>query len=633
MMLDTIQSPADLRRLSWTEMHDLAAEIRERITTVVARSGGHLASNLGVVELTLALHRVFDFLEDHLVFDVGHQCYAHKLLTGRADRFDTIRQAEGLSGYPSRNESPYDAFTTGHAGASISTALGLALADKAARRSCRTVAVVGDGALGSGPALEGLNHAGAVQANLLVVLNDNQMCISGTVGALAQAFTHVRTSDLYRELNHDVRRLLDTLPVVGAQMAQALSAVKGAIKDAIVPDHAFEHFGFRVLGPAGGHNIRELVQTLEETRRLSGPVMLHVCTQKGRGFEPAASHPADYHSAAPFATRNGKVTPTGPAAGRSWSRAATEALIAEAETDERIMAITAAMPDGTGLSAFQERFPERFYDVGICEAHAVALATGLAAGGMRPVVAVYSTFLQRAYDQLYHELSLNRDLPVVLLIDRAGLVGADGATHQGIYDIAYMRSLPGLVVAAPADEDELRGMLALALTLDRPMAIRYPRDTVPGGVASDQPMVLGRGAVLRRGADGTLLAYGATVQAALEAAEMLAAEGVNLTVAAARFCKPLDEQLVAGLLSSSPWLVTVEDGVRMGGFGSACLEFAQSAGLAGKCVASVALPDQLIEHAERADLLRRFGLDAESLAATVRDIRARSAPGPRAQTG
>jgi 1-deoxy-D-xylulose-5-phosphate synthase len=620
MILDSLQSPADLRQLSWSQMQDLATEIRERITAVVSRNGGHLASNLGVVELTLALHRVFDFLHDHLVLDVGHQCYTHKLLTGRADRFETIRTADGLSGYPNRRESPYDTFTTGHAGASISTALGLALADKAAGRDTRTVAVIGDGALGSGMALEGLNHAGAVQANLLIVLNDNQMCISSTVGALAQAFTHVRTSNLYRDLNRDVRRLLGTIPVLGTQMSQALAAVKGAIKDAIVPDHAFEHFGFRVLGPVNGHNTRELVQVLEETRRLVGPVMLHVCTEKGRGFEPAESNPTGYHSAKPFATSNGKVHAAKVAAKRSWSRAAADAVITEARQDQRIVAITAAMPDGTGLSEFQQELPNRFFDVGICESHAVALAAGMAAGGQRPVVAIYSTFLQRSYDQLYHELSLNRDLPVVLLIDRAGLVGADGETHQGLYDIAYLRSLPGLVLAAPGDETELRQMLSLALTLDAPVAIRYPRDNVPATPLGGTAVELGRGVVLRDGADGALLAYGSTVPAAMSAAETLADEGIHVTVASARFCKPLDEDLLRRLLSDLPWVVTVEEGAGMGGFGSACLEAAQTMGLAGKVVASVALPDELVVHATRESLLSRFGLDADGLARTVREL-------------
>ena len=624
MILETIQSPADLRRLSLTELQDLAAELRERITAVVSRTGGHLASNLGVVELTLALHRVYDFSSDHLVLDVGHQCYAHKLLTGRADRFDTIRQEGGLSGYPNRQESPYDLFTTGHAGASISTALGLALADQAAGRARRTVAVIGDGALGSGLALEGLNHAGAAKADLLVILNDNQMCISSTVGALAQAFTHVRTSDLYRGLNHDLRRLIDTLPGVGSQVSSALAAVKGAIKNAIVPDHAFEHFGFRVFGPINGHNIRELLQVLEETRRLSGPVMLHVCTEKGRGFGPAVDNPTDYHSAGPFDQANGKVQAGEAAMGRTWSTAAVEALMAEAAKNARIVAITAAMPDGTGLQAFKEKFPGRFYDVGICESHAVALAAGLAAGGLRPVVAIYSTFLQRSYDQLYHELALNHDLPVVLLVDRAGLVGADGETHQGVYDIAYLRSLPNLRLAAPADEAELRGMLSLGLTLDASLAIRYPRDRVCERRLSEQPVELGRGAVLRRGGHGTLVAYGTPAEAALAAAEQLATEGLELTVVSARFCKPLDEELLRQLLSESPWVATVEEGVRLGGFGSACLEFAQTVGLAGKCVASLALPDELVGHASRGRLLARFGLDAAGLAAAVRRIAGRS---------
>jgi 1-deoxy-D-xylulose-5-phosphate synthase len=618
-LLERIQSPADLRTLGPADLAVLADEIRARITAVVAATGGHLASNLGVVELTLALHRTFDFRQDHLIFDVGHQCYAHKLVTGRAARFETIRQEGGLSGYPNRAESPYDLFTTGHAGVSISTALGLALADKTAGRSARTVAVIGDGALGSGVALEGLNHAGSSKANLIVILNDNQMCISSTVGSLARAFTRARMSPVYKDLNKEMRRVLDKVPAVGGQMVQALSALKGAIKDAVVPDHAFEHFGFRVLGPVNGHDLRELERVLEEIRQVDGPVMLHVCTQKGHGFGPAAEHPENFHSATPFTEQNGSVVPKAPCAGTTWSAAAVAALTELAEKDQRVVAITAAMPDGTGLAKFAERFPERFYDVGICESHAVALAAGMAAGGLRPVVAIYSTFLQRAYDQLYHELSLNETLPVVLLVDRAGLVGADGATHQGFYDIAYLRSLPGLVVAAPADGRSLREMLALALSLDRSMAIRYPRDCVPEADLSDQAVELGRGAVLQRGKDGAILAYGATVTAALGAAEILAGEGLELTVADGRFAKPLDEKLISQLLAESPWLVTVEEGARAGGFGSAVLEFAQTTGLAGKCVAAIGIPDELVEHAERGSLLRRFGLTAEGIAARVRE--------------
>ncbi|HOI55440.1 MAG TPA: 1-deoxy-D-xylulose-5-phosphate synthase [Phycisphaerae bacterium] len=620
MILDSIQSPADLRGLSWSQLQQLAGELRGRITTVVAANGGHLASNLGVVELTLALHRMFDFLQDHLVLDVGHQCYAHKLLTGRASRFDTIRQAGGLSGYPNRDESPYDRFTTGHAGASISTALGLALADRAAGRTCRTVAVIGDGALASGMALEGLNHAGSCGANLIVVLNDNQMCISNTVGAMAQAFTRARTSDLYKQLRNEMRRVLDSLPVVGSQMTSTLSAVKGAIKDAVVPDHVFEHFGFRVLGPIPGHDLQELCRMLEEIKAQSGPILLHVCTEKGHGFEPAQANPTDFHSATPFSEKNGKVVPRKAPEGVSWSDAAVEALVRAAERDDRVVAVTAAMPDGTGLSKFKEKFPGRFYDVGICESHAVGLAAGMAAGGLRPVVAIYSTFLQRSYDQLYHELSLNRTLPVLLLVDRAGLVGADGATHQGLYDIAYLRSLPGIVVAAPADAAELDGMVALGLTLDQPMAVRYPRDTVPQRPLSEEPVTLGRAAVLRHGGDGTLLALGVTAQPALKAAERLAAEGLSLTVVSARFCKPLDEDLIGRLLAETPWTITLEEGTRMGGFGSACLEMAQSRQLAHKLVASIALPDSLVEHAARADLLDRFNLTADGVAEMVRRV-------------
>ncbi len=630
MILEQIKSPEDLGGLTAAQLQSLAGEIRQRITDVVAQTGGHLASNLGVVELTLALHRVFDFKQDHLVFDVGHQCYTHKLLTGREAEFNTLRQEGGLSGFPNRRESPlYDRFTTGHAGVSISTALGLALADKAAGRPHRTVAVIGDGALGSGVALEGLNHAGSVKANLLVILNDNKMCISGTVGALAHAFTRARTSDLYRDFSKEVRRMVQTMPVIGSQLRQTLSTVKDAIKDVIVPDHAFEHFGFRVLGPVNGHNLRELLRTLEEVRTISGPIMLHVCTEKGHGFDPAVRNPADYHSASPFIEQNGKVVPRAAASQQpAWGDAAARIILEMASADERVMAITAAMPAGTGLCAFEEQYPERFFDAGIAESHAVAMAAGLAAGGMRPVCAIYSTFLQRSYDQLFHELALNENLPVLMLVDRAGLVGADGMTHQGLYDIAYMRSLPNLVLAAPADEGELGGLIRLGLEIEQSMAIRYPRDVVPAGdlcqAEGEHPMRLGRAAVIRPGTDGAIVAYGSTVPAALGAADLLAAEGLKVAVISGRFAKPLDEDLMAELAEVQPWLITVEDGCQAGGFGSAVLESLQRRGLAGKLADIVAVPDELVEHASRGVLLERFDMTATGLARRARRVMAAS---------
>ncbi|MBE3070058.1 MAG: 1-deoxy-D-xylulose-5-phosphate synthase, partial [Planctomycetes bacterium] len=468
-LLDHIESPEDLKGMTPADLARLAEEIRALITETVGVHGGHLASNLGVVDLTLALHYVFDFSKDHLVWDVGHQCYAHKILTGRREAFRGLRTAGGASGFPCPAESPYDVFRTGHAGASISTALGLALAEKAAGTGVRTTAVIGDGAVGTGLAFEAMNHAGDVGADLLVVLNDNQMAISPTVGALARYLTRMRTTPAYGDLKQDVRQMLGRLPM-GHQLSRAIHTFKDAVKEAVVPDHMFEHLGFRCFGPVDGHDVDELIEALREVGQLSGPLLLHVQTTKGRGFAPAAEKPDAWHSAKPFTEHNGQVVAEAEApAAAHWTDAAVDTLMTLARTDERLVAITAAMPEGTGLLRFAHRYPDRFFDVGICEQHAVALAGGMAKGGLRPVVAIYSTFLQRGYDQLFHDVAL-QGLPVVILVDRAGLVGADGPTHQGLYDIAYLRHLPGFVLAAPADRAELAGLLGLAIASGGPWA-------------------------------------------------------------------------------------------------------------------------------------------------------------------
>jgi len=618
-LLDKIRSPKDLAGLDAGALRLLAQEIRALITETVAVRGGHLASNLGVVDLTIALHRAFDFSRDHLVLDVGHQCYAHKILTGRLEGFANLRTAGGVGGFPNPAESPYDLFRTGHAGTSISTALGLALADKAAGSDARTVAVIGDGAMASGLALEGLNHAGDVGANLLVVLNDNQMAISPTVGALARYLTAVRTTPAYDDLKEEVQGALARMPF-GGPITRAIHTFKDALKDAMVPDHAFEHFGFRCFGPVDGHDLGALLEALGEMKRLDGPRLLHVHTQKGFGFAPAAKQPEAWHSAAPFEEQNGKVvTAEEPSDRPMWTRAAVDELVALAEADVRIVAVTAAMSEGTGLLRFAHRFPDRFFDVGICEEHAVALAAGLAKGGARPVVGVYSTFLQRAYDQLFHEVAL-QGLPVVLLVDRAGLVGADGPTHHGLYDIAYLRHLPGFTLAAPADHAELAGMLSLALRADGPWAIRYPRDRVPAEPLSGVPVERGRMAVLREGNAGALLAYGATAEAAMEAAERLAGEGLQVAVASARFAKPLDSGGLESLLESQPWVLSIEDHTAPGGFGSAVMEAAEARGLAAAKIHRAAVPDEFIEHGAREAQLSAAGLTAERIAERARTL-------------
>jgi 1-deoxy-D-xylulose-5-phosphate synthase len=622
-MLDSVHSPADLRGMSVADLETLAREVRRLITHSVAANGGHLASNLGVVDLTLALHRAFDFARDRLVWDVGHQCYAHKIITGRREAFRHLRKVGGASGFPSPAESPYDLFRTGHAGTSISVALGLALAARTAGSTARTVAVIGDGALASGVALEALNHAGDAGADLLVILNDNQMAISPTVGALARHLTRMRTTPGYGNLKAEVHEFLGRLPM-GESLAGALHAVKETLKAAVVPEPMFEGWGFRCFGPVDGHDIGVLLETLEELKRLRGPIFLHVNTKKGYGFAPAAANPDQWHSARPFTEANGQVIAEDEdAAQGDWTRAAVDALLAAAEAEPKLVAITAAMPEGTGLLRFAHRRPDRFYDVGICEEHAVAMAAGLAKGGLRPCVGIYSTFLQRAYDQIFHEVAL-QGLPVLFLVDRAGLVGADGPTHHGIYDIAFLRHLPGMVVAAPADGGELAGMMRLATSASGPWAIRYPRDAVPAADFSTQPVEVGRAAVLREGPAGAILALGSTAAAAMEAAARLDVEGLRVTVVSARFAKPIDRELVASLVAAQPWVLTVEDHTAPGGFGSAVLEAAEMAGVDTRKIHRLAVSEEIVEHDTRSAQLAAAGLDADGIVARARTLCGRS---------
>ena len=618
-LLDSINSPQDLKGMGVGALARLAGEIRTLITETVATHGGHLASNLGVVDLAVALHRAFDFSKDHLVWDVGHQCYAHKILTGRREAFKRLRTAGGASGFPNPAESPYDLFRTGHAGASISTALGLALAEKAAATGARTVAVIGDGALASGLALEGMNHAGDVGVNLLVILNDNQMAISKTVGAMARHLTRMRSTPAYGNLKQDVHEVLDRVPM-GDSLSRAIHAFKDVLKEAVVPEHMFERLGFRCFGPVDGHDIEAMLETIEDLMGLDGPLFLHVHTKKGYGFAPAAQEPEAWHSARPFDERNGKVVAdAGPAGLPHWTDAAVDEIIQLAKGDERLVAITAAMPEGTGLIRFGHRFTDRFFDVGICEQHAVALAGGLAKGGLRPLVGVYSTFLQRAYDQLFQEVAL-QGLPVVLLVDRAGLVGADGPTHHGLYDIAYLRHLPGFVLAAPADRAELAGMLRLAVAADGPWAIRYPRDCVPPENFTDEVVAVGRAAVLREGDQGAILALGATVAPAMAAAAGLEQEGISVTVASARFAKPVDAECLAHLVEAQPWVLTLEDHAAAGGFGSAVLETAEARGLDARKIHRVGIGERMVEHDTRAAQLAAAGLDADGITARVKAL-------------
>ena len=616
-ILESINEPAELRGLSVGQLRQLAQEIRDEISRVVARNGGHLASNLGAVELTIALHRCFDFRTDALVWDVGHQAYAHKLLTGRRAAFDTLRQQGGLSGFPNKHESPYDLFTTGHAGTSISSALGLVCADEVAGRERRVVAVIGDGSLTSGVALEALNHAGALGKDLLVVLNDNRMSISATVGGLSQHLDRLRSTRFYNEAKQEVRRVVQKLPYVGGLVGNALGHIKEGIKATVLSETLFDQLGFRAFGPIDGHNLEDLVETLEAMRELSGPVLLHVVTEKGRGHREAESDPTRYHSAGPT-TRPVEEPQDAEGAERPrYTEVFASALCRLGGRDERIVAVTAAMEDGTGLVEFAKAFPSRFFDVGICEQHAVAFAGGLGAAGRLPVVAIYSTFLQRAYDQVLHDLCL-QGTPAVLCLDRAGLVGADGPTHHGTFDIAYLRHVPDIVLAAPKDGPELEAMLAAAAASGRIWAIRFPKAPVPAAQwAAGPPVEIGKGELLREGADVALVAYGAMVEPAWEAAGLLAERGVEAAVANARFAKPVDVALLGDLAARVPLLVTVEDHALPGGFGSAVLEAVAGHGGRACRVECLGIPDAFIEHGPREALLAGLGLDAAAIAERV----------------
>ncbi|RKY28982.1 MAG: 1-deoxy-D-xylulose-5-phosphate synthase [Planctomycetota bacterium] len=620
-LLPGINSPDDLKRLSMKDLTRLAREVRELITRVVTRTGGHLASNLGVVELIIALHRVYDFSVDRLIFDVGHQCYAHKILTGRREAFETLRTYKGLSGYPKREESVYDTFDTGHAGTAISMALGLECGDRLNGINRHAVALVGDGAIASGMAFEALNHGGTLKSDVLVVLNDNEMSISRSVGALSDYFNRLRQGKLFGEARKEVHVVLKDIPVIGEKMQKALLHLQQIIARGLVPGYFFEELGFQYFGPVNGHKIKSLIRTIENIKDREGPKLLHVLTQKGRGHKQAVRQPTRYHSrsATRIKTEDDELMKEYVGQGeRSYTEVFSEALCKLAREDERIVAITAAMPDGTGLSKFAGEFPDRYHDVGLCEQHAVGLASGMSAAGIKPVVAVYSTFLQRAYDQVFHDLCLQK-ADAVLALDRAGVVGGDGMTHNGLYDIAYLRHLPGTTLMAPADAGELERMLALAVDCTGLFAIRYPRTRCPReDINHTKPDVeIGRGEILRDGRDGAIIAYGAMVCPALDAARLLDEEGVHTTVVNARFAKPLDELLLLQVVEGHPFAVTVEDHAIAGGFGSAVLEMLSANGVDSSHVVCLGVPDMFVEHGGREILLRELGLSASGISERI----------------
>jgi len=597
-------------------LEQLAAEIRKELVDTVSETGGHLAPNLGVVELTLALHLVFDSPRDRIVWDVGHQSYVHKLVTGRKSTFRELRRWGGLSGFPRPDESEHDHFTVGHASTSISTALGLALARDLAGEDYAVAAVIGDGAMTGGLAFEAMNHAGNLRTNLVVVLNDNEMSIARNVGALSGYLNRLRTDPKYTHGKDELEYLLKRIPAIGPKVFHLADRLKDSLKYLVVPGMFFEELGFLYLGPVDGHNVTALTEVLRRAKKRSGPVLVHVLTRKGRGYAPAERDPDKFHGPGPFDRQTGALKTK--SAVPTYTDVFGRTLVQLAGEDPRIVAITAAMPSGTGLTGFAQVYPQRFFDVGIAEAHAVTLAAGLAKGGARPVVAVYSTFLQRAFDSVMHDVCLNR-LPVVLAVDRAGIVGEDGPTHHGLFDISFLRALPGLTIMAPGDEDELRHMLKTALTLPGPSVIRYPRGSGTGVALNDNPRILplGHARLLQEGRDLTLVALGNMVKPALEAAQLLARDGILADVVDARFVKPLDRDTILGRAAATGCLVTVEEHVLSGGFGSAVLEAAQEARLSAR-VLRLGVADRFVEHGSQAVLREVHGLTGPGIAEAVR---------------
>ena len=612
-LLDTINSPVDVKKLTGEQLVQLAAEIRQLLINVIAKNGGHLAPNLGVVELTLALHKVFSTPEDKIIFDVGHQAYIHKIVTGRREQFHTLRQYGGLSGFPKRSESEHDAFGVGHSSTSISAALGMAVARDVKGEDYNVVAVIGDGSMTGGLAFEALNNAGDLRKKMIVVLNDNEMSISKNVGAMSEYLYHLRTGETYNKIKHDLESWLSNVEF-GGDVLKVIRRIKGSVKNLMLPTCIFEELGFTYLGPIDGHDVHSLIEVLEAAKHINEPVLVHVITKKGKGYAPAEESPNKFHGTGPYEVATGAKI-TNPNAPITYTEVFGKTIIELAKEDENLVAITAAIPDGTGLTPFSKEFPSRFFDVGIAEQHAVTAAAGMAAAGLNPVVAVYSTFLQRAYDSVLHDICM-QNLHVNLCLDRAGLVGDDGFTHHGVFDYAYLRSMPNMTVMAPKDEDELRHMLKTAVTMNSPVAVRYPRGSGVGVDISGEKIVLpiGKAEVLREGSDVCLWAIGTMVESALLVADKLLQEGISAGVVNMRFAKPLDKALLLEHAAKYKKLVTMEEGVLQGGVGSAVLESLNEAKLLGECeVLNFAIPDEFILHGDKQRLFQDIGLDVETM--------------------
>jgi 1-deoxy-D-xylulose-5-phosphate synthase len=618
--LHRIDSPIDLKNLNRNELPGLAAELRTKIVEVVSKSGGHLASSLGAVELAIAIHYVFDTPHDKVIWDVGHQAYAHKLLTGRADRFDSLRKHGGLSGFTKRSESSYDPMTTGHSSTSISASLGIACANRLKNSDAKVIAVIGDGSMTAGLAYEALNQAGDIDEDLIVILNDNDMSIAPNVGAVSSLLSRTFSGQRLQNWRKEFGEFLRSVPKIGDNIYKWAKRSEESLKTFITPGMLFEAFNFDYFGPIDGHNLNHLITILKNIKSLSDPVLLHVTTQKGKGYAQAEENPVYFHGVGCFDIATGNSTaPT--CMGPSYTNIFGDFMIELARQNEKIVAVTAAMPEGTGLSGFAEQFPDRFFDVGIAEQHGVTFAAGLATEGLRPVVAIYSTFLQRAYDQIIHDVCIE-GLPVVFAIDRGGLVGEDGPTHHGQFDLSYLRSLPNMVVMVPFDENDLRRMMLTALNHDGPCAIRYPRGTAVGVELKSKPtpLTLGKGEVLTQGDDMLILAVGQSVGPSLEARQALETLGIHATVVNCRFVKPLDVQLICGLAKSIPDIITVEDNALQGGFGSAVLEMLSDQGVGSVQVKRMGLQDRFIEHGDVATLRKKYGLDSGGIVATAKKL-------------
>ncbi|HYC90262.1 MAG TPA: 1-deoxy-D-xylulose-5-phosphate synthase [Thermoanaerobaculia bacterium] len=619
-LLDSIDTPRDLRKLDRRQLPQVAQEIRDQIIDVVSRVGGHFGGNLGIVELTLALHYAFDTPRDQIVFDTGHQSYPHKLITGRRDTFHTIRQHNGISGFCKREESEYDVFNAGHASTSISAALGIAVARDFRKEDYRVVAIIGDGALSGGIALEGLNQAGHLKRRLMIVLNDNDMSISTNVGAMSGYLNQIIKGQRYNQAKDLAKGVMDRIPLIGGKLHGLAHDMEQVLKNMIVPGTLFEELGFKYLGPYDGHDLELLLNLFNEHKDYDGPILIHVITKKGKGYTPAEDKPIWSHGVTAFDVTSGEARKSDKPQPATYTAVFADALVELAKQDPKIIGVTAAMPEGTGLDKFGKAFPERMFDVGIAEEHAVTFCGGMATQGMKPVAAIYSTFLQRAFDQVFHDVAI-MDLPVVFALDRGGIAGADGPTHHGIYDMAYLRVFPNMVCMAPKDENELRHMLKTAFECGHPASLRYPRGNGIGAPLEEmRALPIGKGEVLREGDAATIIAIGNEVHPALQAAEILAKENINVTVINARFIKPLDDELINKYCQPYSRVITVEEGSLAGGFGSAVMERCEQLGIRNVNFHCIGIPDEYVHHGSQDVLRAQYDLHPEGIAKRVREF-------------